>query len=147
MSQSEFALLGEAIAAGLNAELDDVDTAAHTRKTAAELPTLTTDAWRVDVIQKAHETKPADRTSRFHEYTFDLVFRRRFDRQAAEASAIDPLCEVVELAEDAVHWLDLTISGNDAECLATRREPPFDPEALSKGVFLAVITGTWSLQR
>ena len=147
MSQSEFALLGEAIAAGLNSGLDDMAEAAHTRKTAAELPTLTTDAWRVDVIQHAHETKPADRSSRFHHYTFDIVFRRRFDRQAAESSAIDPLCEVVELAEDAVHWLEIEINENPAECLTTRRDPPYDPAALDKGVFLAVITGTWIIQR
>lgn len=146
MSQSEFALLGEAIAAGLNAALG-IDTAIHTRKTTAELPTLTTDAWRVDVIQHSHETKPADRTSRFHHYTFDIVFRRRFDRQAAEASALDPLCEVVELAEDAVHCLDIEINANPAECLTTRREPPYDPAALDKGVFLAVITGTWIIAR
>lgn len=146
MSQSEFALVGEAIAAGINAEME-IATAAHTRKTTAELPTLTTDAWRVDVVQKSHQTRPADRTSRHHLYAFDCVFRRRFDPQAEETTELDPLCEMVELAEDALYGLAITVNGNLVECIETRREPPFDPEAIGKGVFLSVITGTWTIQR
>jgi hypothetical protein len=147
MSQSEFALIGEALAAGINDGIDGVSTAAHRRKTAAELGALTEDGWRVDVIQKFHQTAPADRSSRFHRYAFDIVFRRRFDRQADEDAAIDPLCEVVELAEDWLYGLPIAVNANDVECLETRREPPFDPESLGRGVFLSVITGVWEVVR
>ena len=146
MSQSEFALIGEAIATGINTALS-ITTAAHHRITTAELPALTTSAWRVDVIQNSEETRQADRTSRHHNYTFDIVFRRRFDRQAAETTELDPLCDAVESAEDSLPSLAITVNLNAVEHVESHRNPPYDPEALSKGVFLAVITGTWTIQR
>lgn len=146
MSQSEFALLGESIAAEINTALS-ITTAAHRRKTVVERRELDADTWRVDVIQKSHEARRADRTSRYHLYTYDIVFRRPINQQAAEAAEVDPLCEEVELAEDELWQLEPTVNGNDAACTASRREPPFDPDALAGGVFLAVITATWELQR
>lgn len=147
MSQSEFALVGAALAAGINAAHSEISTAAHARKTFAELPTLSEDAWRVDVVQKEETTEPADRTSRRHVYAFDVVFRRRFDRQAAEDTEIDPLDDVVELASETLYDLAVTVSGNAVECVSTERPTPFDPVLLAKGVFLSVITGTWTVDR
>jgi hypothetical protein len=147
MSQSEFALVGEALAAGINAAFPEISTAAHARKTYAELPALSEDGWRIDVVQKEERTEAADRTSRRHLYVFDVVFRRRFSRQASEVTAIDPLDETVELASDELYGLDINISGNAVECVETHRPTPFDPECLSKGVFLSVINGTWTVDR
>ncbi len=147
MSQSEFALIGEALAAGINAAFPAISTAAHARKTYAELPDLSTTDWRIDVVQKEEQTEAADRTSRRHLYVFDVVFRRRFDRKASEATEIDPLDETVELASDELYGLPITVSGNSVECVESHRPTPFDPEMLSKGVFLSVITGTWTVDR
>lgn len=147
MSQSEFALVGAALAAGINAAHPEISTAAHARKTFAELPALSDSAWRVDVVQKEETTEPADRTSRRHLYAFDVVFRRRFDRQASEETEIDPLDEVAELASETLYGLDVEVSGNAVECVETERPIPFDPAMLAKGVFLSVITGTWTVDR
>lgn len=145
-SQSEFALIGQAIAEAIGAAFTGI-TATHRRRTTTELAAIRSDAWTVDVIQKSHATEPADRSSRHHSYTFDIVWRRRFALQADEATAIDPLCYDVEAAEDTLYDVNPTVNGNIAECVETKREPPYDPEALAKGVYLAVITGTWTIDR
>lgn len=146
MSQSEFALIGEAIADAIAAAFSGI-TATHRRRTTTELAAIATDKWTVDVLQKSHATEPADRSSRHHSYTFDIVWRRRFNLQADETTAIDPLCYDVEAAEDELYSINPTVNQNTAECVETKREPPYDPEALAKGVYLAVITGTWTIDR
>lgn len=143
---SEFAQLGKAIAAEVTSLFTGTLQAVHKRRTDVKLSQLG-DGWTVDVVPAKHETAPADRTSRRQLYTFDIVFRRRFDPQANEETEVDPLCSIVETATDLLYDVEPTINGNVADCVSTERDPPFDPQALSKSVFLSVVRGTWTLDR
>ncbi len=143
---SEMTLLGRAIETELNTLFSGEFSSEFGRDTEVALTKLGTD-WDVDVIPSKHATKTADRSSRHHEYSFDVVFRRKFDMRADEATAVDPLCDIVEQVTDLLYGIEPTINGNDAECIGTDREPPFDPKALTKGLFLSVVTGVWTLNR
>ena len=143
MSATFRTIADELVAALAGATFSQSISPSLTRLADRSLPDLAT--LSIAVVRQSVTLLPGDRAGAMANYRLNVVIEKKIDRQATEATAIDPL---EDLAEEILDFIQGTALTTVDAPIACEHDPIYDPDALrERHTFASVISPTYALLR